>query len=116
VAIRTGRQWQAVLGGVGIAVIGWHLLVGYSFSALLPKTMSADERRETVLNQMFVMWPMPVIMSGVFALLTACAFLCVRGVRADDTAAGRIGGLLGAAAVALAVMVLPLVPFLLPRS
>ncbi len=115
-AIRTGRQWQAVLGGLGIAVIGYHLFVGYAFTALLPKTMNPDDRRKVILAGLFFDWPMPAYMFGVFLLLTCCAFLCVRGIRKEDTAAGRIGGLLCSVGMATAVMLLPLLPFLLPRS
>lgn len=115
-AIRINRTWQAVIGGVGIALIGYHLFVGYAFTALLPKTMNPDDRRMAILAGLFFDWPMPAYMSGVFLLLTGCAFLCVRGFREEDTAAGRIGGLLCSVGIAAAVMLLPLLPFLMPPS
>lgn len=108
--IQTSRKWQAVLGGLGIVVVGWNLLMNCAFATMLPKTLNPADRQKAILDRLFLNWPMPFVMSAVFALLMRCAFLCIRGIRAEDTTAGRIGGLVCSAGVALVVMLLLLLP------
>jgi hypothetical protein len=108
-----GRQWQAIIGGLGIAVIGWNLFMNYGFATMLPPTLSPADRKQAILDRLFLEWPMSLAMSVVFVLLTGCAFLCVRGIREEDTVAGRIGGLVCSVGIAAVVMLLPLLPILM---
>ncbi len=110
------RAAQAAVGVVGIVGLGGFLFMDYAFATVMRWERGTAEWWAGFVETVFLRWPQPLVVSGVFMLLTGCAFLCARGIRAEGTAAGRIGGLAGAAAVAFAIMTLLLVPFLLPRS
>jgi hypothetical protein len=72
------RVTSGVVGGVGAALLLWHLFIGFAFSTLLPEALTPEERRSIILDRLFVQPPMPIVMSVTYAVLNGLLLLCVK--------------------------------------